>query len=101
MNEKMESRILPEESIYGADLPEMERILHVLESRVEALREKYRDSAKSIAITTAILSSTVWEGLKASRAYGKSAASGGCRRQKPPPFKSSMTRSGFALSVHF
>ena len=44
MNEKMESRILPEESIYGADLPEMERILHVLESRVEALREKYRDN---------------------------------------------------------
>ena len=44
MNEKMESRILPEESIYGADLPEMERILHVLESRVEALRKKYRDN---------------------------------------------------------
>ena len=43
MSERTENNIQAEESIYGAELPEMERILNILESRVEMLREKYRD----------------------------------------------------------
>ena len=37
-----ENAIVPGESIYGDERPMLEQILHLLETRVEALREKYR-----------------------------------------------------------